>query len=300
MAKTKIGLIQVMQRAEDDYNARCEMLYSQAEKCFIEGAELVFFPEAFQHVPDRSIVKDHDRLSAVSAEWKQRCSELAKKYHAYLVPWDYEYTDGKVYNSSYILDRNGNEIGRYRKVHLTHSEQMRGLSNGEDFPVFDLDIGKIGIMICWDNYFPESARCLGNQGAQLVLYPLYGDTLDPQWEIKVRARAIDNSMYIVFEQIDGYNEAAYTGAVGPDGTVLERITKEPGYRIVEVDLSAPVITHTTGNKAISENIKEMTERCRRPKAYGALMKEPEIKEWNEIFYGNEPYILTESEYLKKK
>ena len=78
------------------------------------------------------------------------------------------------------------------------------------------------------------------------------------------------------------------------------MTKEPGYRIVEVDLNAPVITHTTGNMAISENIKEMTERCRRPTAYGALMKEPEIKEWNEIFYGNEPYILTESEYLKKK
>jgi hypothetical protein len=118
MAKTKIGLIQVIQREEDDYNARCDMLISQAEKCFLEGAELVFFPEAFQHVPDRSIVKDHDRLLAVSAGWKQRCAALAKKYHAYLVPWDYEYTDGKVYNSSYILDREGEERNAIEKQAL--------------------------------------------------------------------------------------------------------------------------------------------------------------------------------------
>lgn len=297
---TKIGLIQVLQRDEDGYEKRCDELLYYAEKCFKDGAQLVFFPEAYQHVPRREVIYCKDELKRISEEFKQRCSELVKKYGRYLVPWEYEVCDGKVYNASYILNRNGEEIGRYRKVHLTHGEQSKGLTNGDGFPVFELDFGKVGIMICWDNYFPESARCLGNQGAQLVLYPLYGDTLDPQWEIKVRARAIDNSMYIVFEQIDGYNEAAYTGAVGPDGTVLERMTKEPGYRIVEVDLSAPVITHTTGNKAISENIKEMTERCRRPKAYGALMKEPEIKEWNEIFYGNEPYILTESEYLKKK
>ena len=289
MAKTKIGLIQVMQRAEDDYKARCDMLYSQAEKCFIEGAELVFFPEAFQHVPDRSIVKDHDRLSAVSAEWKQRCSALAKKYHAYLVPWDYEYADGKVYNSSYILDRDGNEIGRYRKVHLTHSEQMRGLSNGEDFPVFDLDIGKIGIMICWDNYFPESARCLGNNGAELVLYPLYGDTLIPQWEIKLRARAIDNVMHIACTQIDENNDVAFTGIVAPDGEIIERF-REPSYKVVEIDIGKPWITHTTGFAAYSENIKQMTERCRRPQTYGAIYNAPKVESWEDIFYGNEPIV----------
>lgn len=116
------------------------------------------------------------------------------------MPWDYEYNDGKIYNSSYILDRNGVELGRYRKTQLTIGEH--DLTPGDDIPVFDLDFGKVGIMICFDNYFPEVARVLGLKGAELVLSPLYGDTLIPQWEIKMKARAIDNSMYIASSQID--------------------------------------------------------------------------------------------------
>ena len=289
MAKAKIGLIQVDQRAEDGYKRRTDILYDYAEKCFKSGADLVFFPEAYQHVPDRSIVKDHPRLERISSEWKTRCSELARRYHAYLVPWDYELKDGKVYNSSYILDRDGVEIGRYRKVHLTYGEQMRGLSGGDDFPVFDLDIGKVGIMICWDNYFPESARCLGNNGAELVLYPLYGDTLVPQWELKLRARAIDNVMHIACTQIDGYCDGAFTGIVAPDGEIIERF-REPSYKVVEIDIGKPWITHTTGNPAYFENIKLMTERCRRPEAYGAINNLPKTESWENIFYGKVPPV----------
>ena len=220
---------------------------------------------------------------------KQFLSALAKKYRAYVVPWDYEYVDGKVYNSSYILDRDGKEIGRYRKVHLTYNEQMQGLSNGEEFPVFDLDIGRVGIMICWDNYFPESARCLGNNGAELVLYPLYGDTLVPQWELKLRARAIDNVMHIACTQIDGNNDVAFTGIVAPDGEIIERF-RDPSYKVVEIDIGKSWITHTTGCSAYSENIKQMTERCRRPDAYGAIYNQPKTESWKDIFYGNEPIV----------
>ena len=285
----KIGLIQVDNKMDRDVFARQQALLEMAESCLKDGADLVFFPEAFQYVFDRSIVRDSVRLLKISAEWKQRCSELAKKYHAYIVPWDYEYADTKVYNSSYILDREGKEIGRYRKVHLTHGEQMRGLSNGDGFPVFDLDIGKVGIMICWDNYFPESARCLGNNGAELVLYPLYGDTLVPQWELKLRARAIDNVVHIACTQIDQNHDVAFTGIVAPDGEIVERF-RDPSYKVVEIDIGKPWITHTTGLSGYSENIKRMTERCRRPDAYGAICNPPQIEDWNDIFFGNVPTV----------
>ena len=285
----KIGLIQMDNKMDRDVFARQQALLEMAESCLKEGADLVFFPEAFQYVFDRSIVRDSVRLLKISAQWKQRCSDLARKYHAYIVPWDYEYADGKVYNSSYIIDREGKEIGRYRKVHLTHGEQMRGLSNGENFPVFDLDIGKVGIMICWDNYFPESARCLGNNGAELILYPLYGDTLVPQWEIKLKARAIDNVLHIACTQIDENNDVAFTGIVAPDGEIVERF-RDPSYKVVEIDVGKPWITHTTGLLEYSENIKKMTERCRRPDAYEAICNPPRIEEWTDIFYGNEPIV----------
>lgn len=281
----KIGLIQVKQRKEDDYAARTAILLSEAEACYKEGAELVFFPEAYQHVPDRDIIYRTEEFLEKTAEYKMRCAALAKKYHAYLVPWDYEYADGHIYNSSYILDRNGEEIGRYRKVHLTYSEQGKGLTNGADFPVFDLDFGRVGIMICWDNYFPESARILGNRGAELILYPLYGDTLLPQWELKLRARAVDSSLFIASCEIDPNLYIAYTGIVGPEGDVLARLTEAPSHRVVEIDLGQRVVTRTNGTP---EHIRDYTQRCRQPEAYAGLLEAPQETSWEEIYLGNPP------------
>ncbi len=292
----KIGLIQVLQRPEDDYAARTEFLYRAAEDCFRQGADIVFFPEAYQYVPDRTVLYRPQELKNLADAWKARCSELARKYRAYLAPWDYAVENGKIYNSTYILDRNGEEIGRFRKVHLTHAEQMRGLSGGDDFPVFDTDIGKIGVMICWDNYFPESARCLGNRGAQLVLYPLYGDTLEPAWEIKLRARSADNAMTIAACQIDNHYTGACTCLVGPDGNFIAKVEKAPSWQVAEADISSPVITHTNGNPENTEDFRRYIDRCRRPDAYAGILEEPNHDDWNDIFYGNPPKVLTKAEY----
>lgn len=296
--KAKIGLIQVDMQASDGYERRLDILTDMAEKCFEEGADLVFFPEAYQHVPDRTIVYRPDELRVLAAEWKERCADLARKHHGYVVPWDYEAAeDGRVYNSSYILDREGCEIGRFRKVHLTHSEISKGLSHGSDFPVFDLDIGRVGIMICFDNYFPESARILGIRGAELVLYPLYGDTLFPQWELKMRARAADNSMYVACCQIDNRFPVAYTGLVSPDGTVLHRLENKPSHLVAEVDLGRRVMTHTTGSEKYVEDIRDYLMRCRWPEAYGGLLEPTENpKSWEEIFCGLPPEIFTKDKY----
>ena len=106
----KIGLIQVDNKIEYDIKKRQDMLVALAEKCLDEGADLVFFPEAFQYDGNRGVLKAPDKLAEMGEEWKARCSLLARKFHAYVAPWDYEVRDGKIYNSSYILDRDGNEI----------------------------------------------------------------------------------------------------------------------------------------------------------------------------------------------
>ena len=281
----KIGLIQVDQRAQDKYEDRLNILERMARECFREGAELVFFPEAYQHVPDRDIIHRHDELVEKYEGWKARCAALAREYRAYLVPWDYEpRDDGRVYNCSYILDREGNEAGRYHKVNLTRSELSNGIVNGSDFPVFDLDFGRIGIMICFDNYFPESARILGNRGAELVLYPLYGDTLNPQWELKLRARAVDNTMYVAACQIDNATRVAYSGLVSPTGDVLCRLEGYPSHLVVEADLGKKVYTNTMNQAGQRELIREYLKKCRYPQAYqGILEAADNILTWDEIF-----------------
>lgn len=167
---------------------------------------------------------------------------------------------------------------------------MRGLSGGDDFPVFDLDFGRVGIMICWDNYFPESARCLGNRGAELVIYPLYGDTLVPHWEIKLRARAVDNSMYIASEQIDGHYIGAFTGLTDPQGDVVFRMNSAPSVAVIEADIGKELTAYTNGNPARKERIRKYIDRCRRPDAYSGIMEPPGDTPWEDIYFGDPPKI----------
>jgi Predicted amidohydrolase len=289
MRKVKIGLVQVDMDSGGDILKKQENLLYLAQHCCEENADIVFFPEAYQYTQDRDILKRPDELVYIVNEFKLKCAELAKKYHSHIVPWDYEVDDGKFYNISYILDRYGEEVGKYRKVHLPYEEIVRGISSGNEFPVFDLDFGKVGIMICFDNYYPESARILGNKGAELVLYPLYGDTLIPQWELKMRARAVDNSMYIASSQLSHGSDIAYTGIVNPKGDVISRIDGVATWRVVDIDIGQRVITHTTGNNNYSEDIRIYLERCRQPEAYSDLLNPPaKIAEWDDIFLGKIP------------
>ena len=284
--KVKIGLIQVNHIIEEALEKKQEQLLFLAEECLKNGAELVFFPEAYQYTACREIIYDVEKLNKVAADWKEKCSALAKKYNAYVVPWDYEARDGKVHNSSYILDRNGNEVGRYRKCHLTFSEEhVRGLTPGTEIPVFDLDFGKVGIMICFDNYFPETARILGIKGAELVLYPLYGDTLNPQWELKMKARAIDNSMYVAPCQIDmkyGIQLGiSYTGMIDPEGNAIARLPDVGTWQVVEIEMGKQVITRTSGPH---EDIRQYLNNQRNPKAYRDITAEKQgVWDWNDIY-----------------
>ncbi len=284
----KLGIVQVDYNFTDGLEERQNKLLSQARSCFSEGADLVFFPEEYQYLTFGDVTVDPFGLSVIAAEWKERCSSLARESNAYLVPWDYEVEDGKIYNTSYILDRTGKEIGRHRKVHLPYFEQKRGFSAGDDFRVFDLDFGKVGIMICFDNYFPESASILANRGAELILFPLYGDTLRPGWEIKLRARSVDNAVYVASEQIDGRFDFSFSGVVGPDGEIIEKITSAPSYRVIDIDLNERCVTHTTGDPGISEDMSLYLKKCRRPDIYGILQEKNESPSWNDVFLGTEP------------
>jgi len=287
--KVKVGLFQVTTDYSWDTKTKHDHMYELSERCLTEGADIVFMPEAYQYTNDRDILNRPADLARISGEWKDRCAELAKRYKAYVVPWEYEIDgQGRKYNISYILDREGMEAGRFRKVHLTYGELKWGMMNGADFPVFDLEIGKVGIMICFDNYWAESARILGLRGAELILYPLNGDTLCGGWEIKTRARAIDNSLYIASSQIQAKYEAAYTGLFGPYGDVLVKLRENAAHCVMEIETGRDVIIHSTGKQEFSENIREYLNLTRQTQAYGPLLEPVETWSWEQICYNKLP------------
>ena len=104
----------------------------------------------------------------------------------------------RFYNSAALIERDGTPLGRYRKTHLVEGMETGAFDAGDAFPVFDTSFGKVGVMICWDCIFPEVARMLAVNGAELILVPEAVEKgIEREWDLALAARALDNVTYVV-------------------------------------------------------------------------------------------------------
>ncbi|MCI0459546.1 MAG: carbon-nitrogen hydrolase family protein [Gemmataceae bacterium] len=152
----------------------------------------------------------------------------AAKHRLYLVAGLYERAGQAVYNTSVLIGRDGKLAGKYRKVCLPREEIDGGITPGKDYPVFDTDFGRVGMMICWDVSYPEVARELAAQGTEVILMPIWGGN-----ETLAQARAIENQLYLVASGYD-FKTAIYDKT----GRALAQTTQDPTVITVEVDLNA--------------------------------------------------------------
>jgi len=153
--------------------------------------------------------------------------QVAKKHNLYIVAGILEKDEGTVYNTAILVDRNGHVAGKYRKVSLPREEIEGGVTPGNAFPVFDTDFGKIGMMICWDVTFPEAARTLAFNGAEVIFLPIWGGHL-----ILAKARALENQVYLVSST---YNMK--TAVFDLEGEIIGEATEENPVVVIEVDLN---------------------------------------------------------------
>ena len=141
--------------------------------------------------------------------------------------------NGQCHNTVFVCDRDGKLAGRYRKVHLTSGEYQQGLVPGEGFPIFNLDFGRVGALVCWDNWFSESVKLVKREGAELLLFPLAGcaedhiDTVFP-------ARAIDSGIPILVAIRQGHLPS---GIIDRDGRWIAKSMEDCGYAVADLDLN---------------------------------------------------------------
>jgi predicted amidohydrolase len=119
-------------------------------------------------------------------------AKLAKKHDLYIVAGLVERADHLVYNTSVLVGPDGKLVGKYRKVTLPRGEVEAGIAPGNEYPVFETRFGKVGMMICYDGFFPEVARQLTGRGAEVIAWPVWG--CNP---MLARARACENHVYVV-------------------------------------------------------------------------------------------------------
>ena len=198
----------------------------------VERPDIILFSECFASAgaPDPSKVAEP---IPGGPSWR-----LAERYavrHRCNIAMNVKERDeqGACHNTLFVCDRNGRLAGRYRKVHLTSGEYQQGLVPGEGFPVLDLDFGRVGALICWDNWFSESIKLVKRAGAELLLFPLAGCMQD-HVDICFPARAIDAGIPILVAMRQKHLP---NGIIDRDGTWIARTFEENGFAVADIDLA---------------------------------------------------------------
>jgi len=219
-----------------------------------DGADVFMTPECWLDgyaAPDKASTPEKLRSIAQDLEsspYLQRVAEEARKRSMYICFGFTSLENGKIFNAAGLWDDRGKRIGVYHKTHLQNHDLQ--YSFGESLPVWPTRWGPVGIMICADRRWPETARTLRLKGARLILNPTYGmHHLDNEWWM--RTRGYENQCFIAF----AHPQVGFV--VNPKGKLeAKREKKKPGVLVCEIDLA----------EAKDDN----HIRDRRPELYGII------------------------------
>ena len=190
-----------------------------------QKTDVILLPEGITVVGTGK--KYADVAESVPGPTTARLGEVARKKHSYIAAGIFEREGPAIYNTAVLIDRDGNLLGKYRKVYLPREEIEGGLTPGNDYPVFRTDFGTVGLMICYDVFFADPARALATKGAEVILMPIWGGD-----ETLAKARAIENKVFLI---ASGYDHPTYI--MDPNGERLSEAQKRGTSAVATVDLN---------------------------------------------------------------
>ena len=230
------------------------------------GAQLVLLQELHNgpYFCQHESVDEFDRAEAIPGPSSERLSELAKQHGVVIVGSLFERrAPGLYHNTAVVLERDGRLLARYRKMHIPDDpgfyEKFYFTPGDIGFQPVDTSVGRLGVLVCWDQWYPEGARLMALAGAELLLYPTAigwdrNDSEDEQqrqrqaWIISQRGHAVANGLPVLscnrtgFEQAPGSEEGIdFWGSsfvAGPQGEMLaEASVDKPQLLVVDVDMA---------------------------------------------------------------
>lgn len=280
--KIKVAITQMS--CSSDYEKNIAKAEDLVQKCAKNGANVILIQELFSNLYFCQ-VEDYDKFAlaeeADNSKLIKHFQEVAKKYHVVLPISFFEKSGPNYFNSLVMIDADGSNLGLYRKTHIPtgqcYEEKFYFSPGDTGFKVYKTKFGKIGVGICWDQWFPETARCLALNGAQLLLYPtaigsepvLVRDSM-PHWRNTMCGHAAANIIPVcasnrVGKEVAPNSEMVFQGfsfIADQYGNVVEEMNREEeGFRIHEFDLDA--IDH--------ERVSWGVFRDRRPECYGDIV-----------------------------
>ena len=285
MGKTvKAGLIQCINPVNDD-DASLEEVQEAAvrkhigfiEKAGQQGVQVLCLQELFNgpYYPPSQDAKWFGLAEPVPGPTTERMAEYARKYAmVMIVPVTEEVLRGVYYNTAAVLDADGTYLGKYRKNHLPHTsgfwEKFFFKPGNLGYPVFDTAHVRVGVYLCYDRHFPEGARILGLNGAEVVFNPsaTVAGLSQYLWKLEQPAHAVANGFFMGCINRVGieppWNIGRFYGSsyfVDPRGTILAE-GREDADELVTADLDLDQI----------DEVRKVWQfyRDRRPETYGEL------------------------------
>jgi predicted amidohydrolase len=220
---------------------KCRLFAPLIEEAARQGADLVVLPETLTYFGTG--LRFDQVAEPIPGPSTDYFGGLAKKHDLYVVAGLVERAGHLIYNVAVLLGPDGKVAGKYRKVCLPRSEISAGIAPGNEYPVFDTRFGKLGMMVCYDGFFPEVARELSNRGAEVIAWPVWG--CNPELAV---ARAAENHVYLVSSTYEDISSNWMKTAVYDHEGETIALAKEWGTVVVaEVDLDRRTYWRSLGD-----------------------------------------------------
>ncbi|MEK4027636.1 carbon-nitrogen hydrolase [Pseudobacillus sp. FSL P4-0506] len=278
-----IALIQ--HRCVEDREKNVETAEGLIREAANRGAQIICTEELFggQYFPQTIDVNKYEWAEPIPGPTCDRMQRLSQELGVVIIVSLYEYVRDGLYFNTVVVYEDGEYLGKYRKHHIPEGpqyiEKYYFTEGDTGYPVFKTKYGTIGVLICWDEWFPEPSRILALKGADVVFYPsaIGSEPDNPDldtsqtWVDAIRAHGIHNNMFIAAVNRVGREDSneghmTFYGRSfisNPWGTIIkEAETKEDEIIMAEIDLAE--ITH-------ARNVLQF-HRDRRPDSYGELLK----------------------------
>lgn len=261
----KIGILQ--QRVSDNVKANIQHIAEGIEKLAKDGAQLIVLQELHNslYFCQTENVDNFDLAEPIPGPSTEFYGDLARRLGVVIVTSLFEKRAAGLYhNTAVVMERDGSIAGKYRKMHIpddpAYYEKFYFTPGDLGFHPIDTSVGRLGVLVCWDQWYPEAARLMALQGAELLIYPTAigyadSDTPDEQerqreaWTTVQRGHAVANGVPVItanrvgFEpdpsgQTKGISFWGSSMAVGPQGEMLWRAGRDEEESVViDVDMS---------------------------------------------------------------
>lgn len=188
--------------------------------------------------------------------------KMAAHHHIWLITGSmYERAGNQIYNTASVINPHGQVIGRYRKMFPFRPYEV-GISAGDQFLLFDVpDVGRFGLSICYDMWFPETSRTLAAMGAEVILHPSMTSTIDRDIELSIaRVTAVTNQCFVF--DINGVGDGGYGRSIvcGPEGSIIYEAGSGEEIIPIEIDLERVRRSRKYGVMRLGQTLKSFRDR----------------------------------------